>query len=1065
MKKFYVVLLCCTILLLFTSPLVSFSQSCTGISATYQISESRCAATGSVIINATGGSGDYNYQLTGVINTPYSSSNIITGLPAGNYLVTVRDVVNNCNINLESITIPGNYEDPRFLLNVTDVTCTNGNDGTVTVFNLEGGRAPFTYTIIEPSTAGIGTTNTSGVFTNLVPGDYYIELRDSCGGIQTRLGSVRNYNWNVTAGAITRFACDSGTATITLTDMNGITNTSGTQFTNYVYGISFTPGDTLWSNSNTFNFLLGYNRSAALVAKAPCGTLHTITWFNANIPSISGVSISNTSCPVFDATVIGQANFTNPQYCLYDSTNTLVACNTTGQFTNLPNGYYCINIRDNCYDTTIVTCFQRNTPVPSIANNVSLTNVLCTTFRATIGGQQNLYNPQYCLYDNNNNLIACNGTGTFNNLVFGSYCIRLQLLQSNGACVDTTIERCFTLNKPVRSVDATVGQYNQQCSVFSARITGEVNLNSPQYCLFNNTNTLLSCNSTGRFTNLPYGSYCIRITDVCADTTIERCFTGVTAPLFVDTHTEQSCLPNFTRLFVEYSTSTAPYRVEIYNSVTNALVKTATSTATDFIIDSLPDLPPGQEYHVFCYDACNRLDDDFVTPNVSSLTKNITVVNNCPGGVLPNGSSDFMVNYTSSFGGDLPEIFRKNGNSVSIPFNFRSGNRFEFYNLEPATYILRYNYNDPDCPALYDTITVLPYTYPTVQNSNAYQCDNSGFNVATELSGGMMPFTYEITESTPAAPSIVTSPQASPQFAVNNGTQYLLVRLRAVDACGNATLNDASVLPLADVVVTASSNCYYNEVTLAVDAVTGATYQWYKRLGYTDSVLLGTGRTYIIPSLLPADTGRYFCKLVVNTGCLVRISGFDVTGTCSSSVLSDGSIALSAKYANGTANLQWYNKTGSAMKEYVLEGSTYETGGFTIAGKVKAGGSNDAATRYQFNDHDAGNGVRYYRIKAIGVDGKQWYSKVVVVKSTNSNAITVFPNPVTNALTIQFGTNAVHHYQVKLFDIAGKLVLNQTINNESYVYNRTTTTEAGMYILQVIDLIAQKTYSQQVLFK
>src|SRR6187200_567042 len=79
-------------------------------------SDSRCRATGSITINVTGGSGQYNYRVTGPISTSYTSSNSISGLAPGIYSVFVNDLVNACVKQISNVVIGGAYSDPRFTL-------------------------------------------------------------------------------------------------------------------------------------------------------------------------------------------------------------------------------------------------------------------------------------------------------------------------------------------------------------------------------------------------------------------------------------------------------------------------------------------------------------------------------------------------------------------------------------------------------------------------------------------------------------------------------------------------------------------------------------------------------------------------------------------------------------------------------------------------------------------------------------------------------------------------------------------------------------------------------------
>jgi hypothetical protein len=115
--KFYSLLL----LLLFFDHL--YGQDCSTLSFTYTTSESRCVATGSITVNVTGGSGNYNFKAVGPVSTPVTSSNIITGLGPGYYTVAVTDLNTGCTKQQNNIYVSGSYADPRFQLTKTDATC------------------------------------------------------------------------------------------------------------------------------------------------------------------------------------------------------------------------------------------------------------------------------------------------------------------------------------------------------------------------------------------------------------------------------------------------------------------------------------------------------------------------------------------------------------------------------------------------------------------------------------------------------------------------------------------------------------------------------------------------------------------------------------------------------------------------------------------------------------------------------------------------------------------------------------------------------------------------------
>ncbi len=499
------------------------AQPCSPLTTSYSTTESRCAATGSVLINAAGGSGNFMYRVSGVLNTNFSTNNLITGLPAGRYLVIIKDIISGCVYQNDSVTVSGNYRDPRFLMSKTDVTCINGSDGTITVYNQEFGRSPITYTIIAPSASNVGLQNSTGVFTGLLYGNYMVRLTDSCGGIQVRSMSIANYDWTINNFSVNRL-CDSATIQINLKDSKGNTSPNAV-FNLFTYGVVRASGDTAWYSSNTFTYPIGNKRSLKLVAKDKCGNVKTVTWTDNNKPAAdANIAISNKACSTFTATVTGVVNFKNPQFCIYNFKNFLIGCNTTGVFTGLGYGSYCIKITDACYDTTISRCFTVNRPLPSVNANVSITNKTCTDFTATVTGSTNLNNPVFCIYDKNNVLMYCNTTGIFTGLPYGNYCIKIT---NDPACYDTTITRCFTVTRPVPSVNNNVNISNLGCTGFTASIQDTANWVGPKFCLYDVNHVLIICNATGVFNNLLYGTYCIEVTNSpgCYDTTIQRCFT------------------------------------------------------------------------------------------------------------------------------------------------------------------------------------------------------------------------------------------------------------------------------------------------------------------------------------------------------------------------------------------------------------------------------------------------------------------------------------------------------------------------------------------------------------
>jgi Secretion system C-terminal sorting domain/SprB repeat len=1270
------------------------NNCCPSLFADYITTESRCEATGIVEIKVKGGSGNYQYKATGPVATAYTSSNIISGLSAGRYLITVKDVVTNCEYAKDSVTIEGDYTAPTFTMVATDLTCFNGKNGIITVTNQQFGRGPFSYKIIAPSASGVGTISTAGIFTGLINGNYFIQLSDSCGAIQTRNISIQNYDWVINNYTVVKTTCDSVDVTIKLKDIKGNV-TPGAAFNGFLYGASVTPGDTTWFTTNSFSYYVGnknsvtwsgqsavpsvspviatsnmdcatftatvtgqinltspvycifnssgvqvtcnttgvfnllpygaysitiknscydttitrvftgikpvpavdlnlqiscndftvavtgqhnlynpnyclYNSADVLISCDSTGSFQNLPFgnycikiindpacydttiircFTAHrlVPSVdANVKITNLACSTFTASVTGQTNLFNPQYCLYAVPRVLITCNTTGVFNNLPYGSYCIDVisDSSCYDTTITRCFTVNRPVPSVGPNVIITNLACTTFTATIDGQANTTNPQYCLYTPAHVLIICNSTGIFNNLPYGSYCIDVindsscydttitrcftvtpprpsvganvtisnkgcttftaaitgQVNLSNpqycvytaahvlvvcnttgvfnnllyGAycieiansktCYDSTIIRCFSVTRPIPSVDASVAISNKACLTFTASVTGQTNINNAKYCIYNNLNALLNCNTTGVFTNLVYGSYCIKIVNdsTCYDTLINRCLIEKPPVANMALSARKSCSTmGRSDLKVTVNTGIPSFTISLY-APSGILLQTITTSSSNYTFLNMPQLAASLKYKVVVTDQCGSKDSATIAPVISVANRVVTVNAKCPSGVLPIGSSDVVVNIDdNNIGGNIiPKIIKKNGVPVSINPSLNTGYKYTFLDLAPATYI--FDTYIEDCNKhLYDTVEVRIYLFPILSSSNAYQCDNNGFIVSANVQGGVGPYMYEIIGSVPASPSIIAGPQASPVFSINNGTVYSLIRLRVLDGCGNASLYDVSVLPLANFIVTVDSpQCFNHSLTLNVDSIANATYTWYKRVIPRDSVIVGTGTTFYIPVLSLSDTGRYFCRIVVNSGCLIKYANYVVTGSCFTILPND--ITLAGQKLDGYNKLYWNMGTDNS-KEYSLQRSVNSNSGYqTINSAAHTG-----VASYSFSDKAPAAANNFYRLKIVNNDNSVKYSNIVLIKNVQFD-ISIYPNPVENILFIAAKSKTPKNYSVELSNMMGQKIQSKifyNISNNVIEYPRNAAMAPGIYTVTITDLQSNEKQTYKLVYK
>ncbi len=319
--------------------------------------------------------------------------------------------------------------------------------------------------------------------------------------------------------------------------------------------------------------------------------------------------------------------------------------------------------------------------------------------------------------------------------------------------------------------------------------------------------------------------------------------------------------------------------------------------------------------------------------------------------------------------------------------------------------------------------------------------------------------------SQPSSPSIITSSQSSPLFNINNGTIYSLIRLRTVDACGNATLADVSVLPLENISITASQTCFYQDITLSVVSIPNATYQWYKKTSPTDSTLLTTGNTYNLPFFLPEEVGEYICKINVNNTCLVRLASYTMDGNCGQ-VFLPLKTNLQGEIKQGSNQLIWTVTNDKDIYTYVVERKSANENKYYAIGNL-------AATKsvghhlYQFIDNHPLEESNIYRLRIVDKYSRSQFSNIVRLQKT-SGQISVFPNSVKNVLHISLSADKPTDYSMVLMDINGKMIDNTEYKNITQTvinYHRKPAVVKGMYLLRLTNRMTNKMITYKISFE
>ncbi len=121
----------------------------------------------------------------------------------------------------------------------------------------------------------------------------------------------------------------------------------------------------------------------------------------------------------------------------------------------------------------------------------------------------------------------------------------------------------------------------------------------------------------------------------------------------------------------------------------------------------------------------------------------------------------------------------------------------------------------------------------------------------------------------------------------------------------------------------------------------------------------------------------------------------------------------------------WSTATEINNDHFELERSA-DGNEFTNIARVKGFGAGVSVhtLSYNYPDKEICNGIIYYRLKQVDIDGNSSYSNVVAVNCKDADrAITVFPNPANTVLNVSFAQAANEKIELQVINMLGMMVM------------------------------------------
>lgn len=538
--------------------------------------------------------------------------------------------------------------------------------------------------------------------------------------------------------------------------------------------------------------------------------------------------------------------------------------------------------------------------------------------------------------------------------------------------------------------------------------------------------------STYVFKNLPFGTYTFRITDSSANCfrSEEVSATLQQVPLGIKLRAENVLACKDRARIGFYPTGNGgntisddrPMIVKVLQQPAGAGIP-ATFTVTDwhegvYFPGQLQNIIPGDYAFEFLdtTGACPRTTSASITiPPDLMLNTDFSVTYTCDGKARVTTASgyqylsEFGQRYVQPFQGYPTISFVTPSGTVLTPmrtgmsYNFPTGQTtYEFSGLTAQTYTIRLQLPEsdtlqPGCSATEKVVTL--GVSPLTLNGARFLAGCAGSAQSATLTapaqGGSGAYTYSLYQGSVAADNLVAGPQASSVFNnLNANTVYVV---EVTDECGSATRLTTSTADASIPVFASSSQvCPGENVTLSLDAIPGATYQWTKN----GTVLAGQNANQLsLPAVqYPADTGSY--QVTITLGSCVLLSNTSrLTINCTPTpvVL----IGFTAVNDGNQARLDW--STSSETKnlgfdiQRSIDGKIWERLGFVAS--QATGGSTNRPLKYTYRDAQVVAPTQYYRLKQIDLDGKTEFSAARSV-AFSSLAWQAYPNPASRVIVL-----------------------------------------------------------------
>ncbi len=138
--------------------------------------------------------------------------------------------------------------------------------------------------------------------------------------------------------------------------------------------------------------------------------------------------------------------------------------------------------------------------------------------------------------------------------------------------------------------------------------------------------------------------------------------------------------------------------------------------------------------------------------------------------------------------------------------------------------------------------------------------------------------------------------------------------------------------------------------------------------------------------------------------------------------------SFNAVLNNNATNINWSIAQESNLSRFVVmrsgDGSTWAQ-----IGTVQAKGNSSSTISYSFVDQFPLQGMNYYRLESIDIDGNFKLSEIKMIQGMFIKGIKIWPNPATDHLQITFGSNISTNINARIINQYGQVMQQKQFTN------------------------------------